>query len=167
MKATATSFATAASFATATSFATGGLFAIGLGVSGMTKPSKVIGFLDLFGAWDASLVLVMVGAIAVYLVMHRLIARRAAPLFDDRFHFPTRKDLDARLLIGSSLFGIGWGLGGYCPGPGLVSAATGSLPAVTFVASMAVGMLVEQFVSRGLRRVHESRVAEAPLAPDG
>ena len=145
----------------ALSFGAGGLFAIGLGVSGMAKPAKVTGFLDLFGAWDASLAFVMVGAIAVYFVAHRLILRRSRPLFDKRFHLPTRKDLDARLLIGAAIFGVGWGLGGYCPGPGLVSAATGALPAVAFVLSLAVGMKLEHALSRRLTRTREARGALA------
>lgn len=130
------------------SFASGVLFAIGLGVSGMTKPAKVAGFLDLFGAWDASLALVMAGAVAVYFVLYRAIIKRTAPLFDTRFQLPTRKDLDARLVVGSGIFGIGWALGGYCPGPGLVSAASGALPAVAFVLSMMVGMKIQHLTSR-------------------
>lgn len=145
----------------ALSFGAGGLFAVGLGVSGMTKPAKVTGFLDLLGAWDASLAFVMVGAIAVYFVAHRLITRRSRPLFDTRFHLPTRKDLDARLLIGAAIFGVGWGLGGYCPGPGLVAAATGALPAVVFVLSMAVGMKLEHLFSRRLAGAREARGALA------
>ena len=148
------------------SFGAGGLFAIGLGVSGMTKPSKVVGFLDVFGAWDASLAFVMVGAIAIYVVAHRLITRRATPLFDTRFHLPTRKGIDARLVIGAAIFGGGWALGGYCPGPGLVTAATGALPAVAFVISMAVGVKLEHRFSRRLRRPREAQGAgkDAALA---
>ena len=126
------------------SFGAGGLFAIGLGVAGMTKPSKVVGFLDLFGAWDASLGFVMLGAICVYFVLYRVITKRPTPLLETRFHLPSRKDLDARLVVGSAIFGIGWALGGYCPGPGLVSAASGGLPAAVFVVGMAVGTKLEQ-----------------------
>lgn len=143
--------------ALAASFSAGVLFAIGLGVSGMTKPSKVTGFLDLFGAWDASLVFVMVGAVAVHFVLHRMITKRSSPLFGARFHLPTRNDLDARLVLGAALFGIGWGLGGYCPGPGLVSVASGALPALAFVASMAVGMKLEQLVAGRLARAPGER----------
>lgn len=131
----------------AASFASGALFAVGLGIAGMTQPSKVIGFLDLFGAWDASLAFVMIGAIGVYVVLYRVITKRTSPLFDARFHLPTRRDLDRRLLLGSAIFGIGWGLGGYCPGPGLVAAGSGSLVALAFVLSMAVGMKLEQWVA--------------------
>lgn len=146
------------------SFSAGVLFAIGLGVSGMTKPSKVTGFLDLFGAWDASLALVMVGAIAVHFVLYRVITRRPAPLFDIRFHLPTRNDLDARLLIGAALFGIGWALGGYCPGPGLVSAASGAPHALVFVLSMAVGMKLAQLLGRRSMHVRKTRGADEAAA---
>jgi len=137
------------------SFAAGSLFAIGLGVSGMTKPSKVLGFLDLFGAWDPSLALVMVGAISVYFLAHRLITRHSRPLFDSHFHLPTRKDLDHRLVTGSAIFGVGWALGGYCPGPGLVAAASGAGPAIAFVVSMAVGIKLEHSFSRRLTKRRE------------
>lgn len=126
----------------------GALFAVGLAISGMTRPAKVIGFLDLGGAWDPSLAFVMVGAIGVHFVTLRLITRRVRPLFDQRFHIPTRKDIDTRLLAGAALFGVGWGLGGFCPGPGLVSAAAGSVPAVVFVLGMTIGMFAEQVFSR-------------------
>lgn len=148
----------------AASFSAGVLFAIGLGVSGMTQPSKVTGFLDLFGAWDASLVFVMAGAVAVYFVLYRVITKRASPLFDARFHLPTRKDLDARLVLGAALFGVGWALGGYCPGPGLVSAASGALPALVFVLSMVVGMKLAQILSERLARVREERGAAKDAA---
>lgn len=133
--------------AVSASFGAGLLFALGLGVSGMTKPSKVVGFLDLFGAWDASLAFVMIGAIAVYAVLYRVITKREVSLFDGGFQLPTRKDIDARLVVGAGLFGIGWGLGGYCPGPGLVSAASGALPAIAFALSMAVGMKIQHFIA--------------------
>lgn len=132
----------------AASFSSGALFAVGLGVAGMTKPSKVVGFLDLFGAWDASLAFVMVGAIAVYFVLYRVITKRRAPLFEARFHLPTRRDLDGRLVFGAATFGVGWALGGYCPGPGLVTAASGALPAIAFVVSMAIGMKLEHVLSQ-------------------
>ena len=138
------------------------LFGVGLVVSGMTKPAKVAGFLDLFGAWDASLAFVMMGAIAVHLVAYRLIARRASPLFDTRFHLPTRRDIDARLLVGAAIFGVGWGLGGYCPGPGLVSAASGALPAIVFVVAMTVGMKLEHVATEAAGRARGAPGAQAP-----
>lgn len=128
--------------------ASGALFAVGLGISGMTKPSKVVGFLDVAGAWDLSLAFVMAGAIAVHLVAHRLITRRPSPLFDVRFHLPTRKDIDARLVAGAVIFGIGWGLGGFCPGPALVSAAAGGLAAIVFVLGMTAGAMLEHALAR-------------------
>ena len=135
------------------SFLVGVLFALGLGVSGMLQPSKVVGFLDVAGAWDPSLILVMVGAIAVNTGAYYLIVRkREAPLFNARFLIPTRKDIDAPLVVGAILFGIGWGLGGYCPGPGIVSLMSGAMPAVTFVGSMLAGMtlfaLVEPMIAK-------------------
>ncbi len=128
-------------------FSAGILFALGLGVSGMTMPSKVIGFLDFFGAWDPSLMFVMVGAIAVHFPLYRLFITRPMPLFDVRFHVPEGKAVDARLLLGAAIFGAGWGLGGFCPGPSLVGIASGALPVLAFVASMAAGMKLEHAVS--------------------
>ena len=132
----------------AAAFSTGALFAAGLAISGMTKPAKVVGFLDVSGAWDASLAFVMLGAIAVHFIAYRLVMQRSAPLFDGKFHVPTRKDIDLRLMFGAALFGVGWGLGGFCPGPALVALGAGSLNAVVFVVGMTVGMLVEQALAR-------------------
>ena len=122
--------------------ATGTLFGAGLVLSGMTLPSKVIGFLDAFGGqWDPSLALVLGGAIAVHAVVYRLIRGRRSPLIAERWSLPTRRDIDSRLLFGASLFGIGWGLGGFCPGPGLVSLVSGSASSLVFVATMLLAML--------------------------
>ena len=136
----------------AAAFATGALFAVGLAISGMTKPSKVAGFLDITAAWDASLAFVMVGAIAVHLALYRIISRRSSPLFDAKFHLPTRKDIDTRIVLGAALFGVGWGLGGFCPGPGLVAAGAGSPNALVFVAGMTIGMVIENVVARASAR---------------
>lgn len=120
----------------------GALFGAGLLVSGMTHPARVIGFLDPTGAWDPTLAFVMAGAIAVYAIAYRVIHRRCGePWFDQRFHVPDRRTLDAKLVAGAALFGVGWGLGGLCPGPGIVAAASGSTSALVFVAAMLVGML--------------------------
>jgi uncharacterized protein len=116
------------------------VFGAGLVISGMTQPSKVLGFLDVTGNFDASLMLVMVGAIAVHVFAYAWSKRRAAPLFDAKFQVPTRRDIDTKLIVGALLFGAGWGLGGYCPGPGIVSLAGGGLSALTFVSAMLVGM---------------------------
>lgn len=126
----------------------GALFGVGLAVSGMTRPSKVVGFLDLAGSWDASLAFVMIGAIGVHLVAGRILRKRPTPRFDARWHLPTRKDIDPKLVVGAALFGVGWGLGGYCPGPGLVSGGAGSLAALVFVGGMTLGMVAEHAFAR-------------------
>lgn len=122
--------------------ATGALFGAGLLISGMTQPDKVRGFLDVT-AWDPSLAFVMGGALVTYAVISRIIvSRRGDPWFDIKFHLPTRRDLDLPLVLGSALFGVGWGLAGACPGPGIVAAASGNLGALLFVGSMLVGMWI-------------------------
>lgn len=123
-------------------FITGLLFGAGLVVAGMTRPEKVLGFLDVFGVWDPSLAFVMLSAIGVYAVSRWLVLRRRAPLFDTQFHVPTNRVLDARLLAGSAVFGVGWGLGGYCPGPALVAATSGALAPFVFVTAMTLGAVV-------------------------
>ncbi len=136
-------------------FLAGVLFAIGLGVSGMTRPDKVLNFLDFTGAWDPSLAGVMIGAILIYGVSFRRITTRMnRPLLLERFRLPTRTDIDARLVFGSILFGIGWGLLGLCPGPALTSLVTGDLSLALFIASMLVGMLGFNIV---LARVQQLR----------
>lgn len=120
-------------------FGSGLVFAIGLGIAGMTRPSKVVGFLDLFGRWDASLALVMGGAVSIGLVSFALILRRASPVLASRFLLPAARGVDARLLFGSALFGVGWGLAGVCPGPALVATVTGAEPVLIFVAAMVAG----------------------------
>lgn len=137
-------------------FGTGALLAVGLAISGMTKPAKVAGFLDVAGHWDPSLAFVMIGAIAVHFIAFRLVMRRPSPLFDARFHVPTRKDIDVRLIVGAAVFGVGWGLGGFCPGPGLVTAGSGSLGALVFVAGMTIGILVEHAVARSAARARDA-----------
>jgi len=135
------------------SFLVGLTFAIGLGVSGMTQPQKVIGFLDLFGHWNPALVFVMVGAIGFHAIFFPMITKRKSPILTDQFHLPTSKDLDLRLIVGASLFGAGWGLGGFCPGPGIVSLASGSSSSLTFVVSMLFGMVVFHFVKPFINKV--------------
>lgn len=137
------------------SFLAGVLFAIGLGIAGMTQPEKVRGFLDVTGNWDLSLMFVMVGAIAVNSVAYFAIARRrAAPILGGAWCLPTRKEIDGRLVAGAAIFGIGWGLGGYCPGPGVVAILGGTREALTFVVSMLVGMTVFAAVNRPRPQPH-------------
>ena len=130
-----------------TSFLSGMVFALGLGISGMTRPVKVIGFLDFFGAWDASLAFVMIGAIAVYFAAYRWSGKMSSPLLAADFSLPKRSDLDAKLIAGAALFGSGWGLGGFCPGPALTSLASSAPPVLIFVAAMMAGMWLHTWVS--------------------
>ena len=125
---------------TIASFVCGLLFGIGLLISGMTEPSKVQGFLDIFGAWDATLAFVMAGAVAVASAGFALARMRGAPMLGGSFAWPTRHDIDTPLVAGSALFGIGWGLAGICPGPALVNLAGLSAGIIAFVAAMVLGM---------------------------
>ena len=119
------------------------IFSIGLGISGMTQPQKVIGFLDVFGEWNPSLAFVMGGAVLSYLALQLWIQRNfSIPVLGGSFQIPSRKDLDRSLIIGALLFGSGWGLGGYCPGPAITSLGSGSFNALLFVVAMGIGMLV-------------------------
>jgi len=117
------------------------LFGIGLSISGMINPAKVMGFLDFFGQWDPSLAFVMGGAVTVYAIGYRLIMKSAKPIFGETFQVPTRSDLDARLIGGAVLFGAGWGLAGYCPGPAITGLAFGMEQTFIFFAAMAVGVV--------------------------
>jgi uncharacterized membrane protein YedE/YeeE len=137
-------------------FAAGFLFAIGLGLSGMTNANKVIGFLNIAGTWDPALAFVMVGAIGAHLASFKWITSRPSPLFADTFHIPTRKDISPRLLGGAAIFGAGWGLGGFCPGPAIVSLNTGAAPALVFVGTMLGGMLIFQLVHSAFNSSHQT-----------
>jgi uncharacterized membrane protein YedE/YeeE len=131
--------------------AAGLVFGIGLILSGMTDPGKVIGFLDVAGRWDPSLALVMAGAILIGFFAFRLAGRRGKTFLGGGLHLPQRRDIDLRLVGGSLLFGVGWGLAGFCPGPALVSLASGQQPAAVFVAAMLGGMLLYQAAERLLK----------------
>jgi len=120
-------------------------------VSGMADPSKVLGFLDLAGAWDPSLILVMVGAIAVSGVGFFAARRRTLSLLGAGMHLPGARDIDRRLVGGSVLFGIGWGIAGFCPGPGLVALGMGEVKAVVFVGAMLAGMVLFEFIEKRRR----------------
>lgn len=141
--------------------AVGLVFALGLGLSGMTQPAKVIGFLDVTGAWDPSLAFVMVGAIGVHALMLRLAARRTAPVLSDRFDGPPKRGVDTPLVLGAALFGLGWGVSGFCPGPALVGLATGSLGVGAFVLAMSVGSVLVQTLAP---RLYDD---EETLQPEG
>ena len=132
----------------AVEFAVGLLFGWGLMLAGMTDPGKVIGFLDLAGAWDPSLAFVMGGAIAVGFFAFALAKKRTTNLFGGALHLPTSRDIDRPLVIGALLFGAGWGMAGFCPGPGIVSMAAGEFKGLVFVAAMVAGMAVFEFTNK-------------------
>jgi len=123
-------------------FLSGLVFGVGLIVGGMTDPARVLGFLDLAGAWDPSLAFVMLGAVATTALGYGLVLRRAHPLCDTDFHLPTARRIDRRLLLGAALFGTGWGLAGYCPGPVIVSLAALQGGVWVMFASMLAGWLL-------------------------
>jgi uncharacterized membrane protein YedE/YeeE len=129
-------------------FLVGLLFGLGLMLSGMTDPGKVIGFLDLFGAWDPSLALVMGGAIAVGFIAFGVAKKRTTNFFGGVLRFPANNQIDKPLVIGSLLFGAGWGWAGFCPGPAIVSMADGQPKAMMFVVAMLVGMLGFELMDR-------------------
>jgi uncharacterized protein len=132
----------------AAAFASGLVFGAGLILSGMTDPGKVIGFLDVTGTWDPSLALVMGGAILVGIFAFRAAGQRGRSFLGGALHLPQRRDIDKRLVGGSVLFGIGWGLAGFCPGPALVSLASGIDKAAIFVVAMLGGMAVHAAIDR-------------------
>lgn len=123
------------------------LFGAGLTISGMTDPRRVRGFLDLFGEWDPTLAFVMGAAVAVMAVAWRLQARMPAPLFGEKFSLPDRKDLDARLIGGAILFGVGWGIAGLCPGPAVAALALSPVSVAPFVIAMLAGMLLQKLLT--------------------
>ncbi len=141
-----------------TEFLVGLLFGLGLMLSGMTDPGKVIGFLDLFGAWDPSLTLVMGGAILVGFFAFTIAKKRTTTFLGGVLRFPTNMDIDKKLLFGSLLFGAGWGLAGFCPGPALVSMADGQPKSLVFVLAMLAGMLGFELMDR---LVHAPRKAKS------
>jgi uncharacterized membrane protein YedE/YeeE len=141
-----------------TEFLVGLLFGLGLILSGMTDPGKVIGFLDFFGAWDPSLAFVMGGAILVGLFAFAVAKKRTTSLLGGALRLPQSKDVDGRLIAGSLVFGVGWGLAGFCPGPALVSVGTGNLKAIVFVLAMLGGMAIYEM----LEAHRAGRSANAP-----
>lgn len=140
-------------------FLVGLLFGWGLLLSGMTDPGKVQGFLDLFGAWDPSLAFVMGGAIGVGVFAFALAKRRTKTFLGGAVHLPTSREIDRPLLVGALIFGAGWGLAGFCPGPGIVAMAAGQTKAAVFVVAMLAGMLIYKLMDRAS--------AAAPAAKQG
>ncbi|MBW0169830.1 MAG: DUF6691 family protein [Hydrogenophaga sp.] len=139
-----------------TEFFVGLLFGLGLLLSGMTDPGKVLGFLDLFGTWDPSLAFVMGGAIAVGFFAFALARKRTTNFLGGALHLPKATQIDRRLVLGGLTFGAGWGLAGFCPGPGIVSMASGEVKAAVFVAAMVVGMAVYEWAERRTSRRHSA-----------
>ncbi len=137
-------------------------FGLGLVIAGMSNPAKVLNFLDLgaipTGGWDPSLAFVMIGAIAVTFTGYKLVLRRPQPLFGEKFHLPSGIEVDARVIVGPAIFGVGWGLAGFCPGPAFTALATGGTAALAFVVSMLVGMA-------GARRLASRPTALASAGP--
>jgi hypothetical protein len=123
------------------SYLSGLIFSIGLAVSGMTQPKKVLAFLDIFGDWDSSLMFVMVGAIGAYSVVYRLVLKRQKPLIEDKLQIPEPRKVDKELILGAIIFGIGWGLAGFCPGPALTSLATLQKAPLIFGLGLIGGMI--------------------------
>lgn len=141
-------------------FIVGLVFGLGLIVAGMTDPGKVLGFLDLAGLWDPSLAFVMGGAIAVGVFAFAVARKRTQSFLGGAMHLPTSRDIDRRLLLGSLVFGIGWGIAGFCPGPAIVSAGAGQPKAIVFVVAMLAGMWIFEWAER-LRNGQRNKAAGA------
>ena len=137
------------------------IFGVGISISGMANPAKVLNFFDIAGTWDPSLVFVMGGAVVVAFFGYRIVLRRPAPVLDAKFHLPDNPRIDARLLGGSALFGIGWGIAGFCPGGALPALGTGQIDVFVFVAALIAGI----FAAKGLMALTHARAARV-LRPE-
>jgi len=124
------------------------IFGLGLSLSQMVNPDKVIGFLDIFGQWDPSLAFVMIGALLVSFISFRLVLKRPEPILEQSFHLSTRKDIDKALLTGAAMFGIGWGISGFCPGPAIAGMGMGNIEAVVMVFSIYAGFFFQRWLSK-------------------
>ena len=127
------------------------VFGLGLVISGMIDPAKVLNFLDLFGSWDPSLAFVMGGAVIVTFLGYRLVLRRPAPIAGGRFHLPTVDRVDGRVIVGPAVFGLGWGLSGFCPGPAITGLGLGRPGTLAFVPAMLIGMWAARLAIARLR----------------
>lgn len=135
----------------------GVLFGVGLVISGMTDPLKVLGFLDLAGHWDPTLAFVMCGGLLVTLPGFWLVRRRTSPVFEQKFYLPTAKNLDTRLLVGAASFGIGWGIAGFCPGPAIASLVRFDPGVLVFIIALVAGMVLAEFWPRHNQEQGKSR----------
>jgi uncharacterized membrane protein YedE/YeeE len=131
--------------------AAGAIFGLGLAISGMTNPQKILGFLDLLGAWDPSLLLVLASALGVTMLGYRL--PTATPVLDTRYYVPGNTAVDRKLLMGAAIFGVGWGIAGFCPGPALAGLGSGAPQVYVFVAALLVGAFVAAWVEARQKRV--------------
>lgn len=127
-----------------TSLVVGFIFAIGLGVSGMSQPANVIGFLRIVKDWNPSLMFVMLGAIPIHILAYLYIKKTSKPLFDIKYHYPTSQIIDRDLILGAAIFGIGWGIAGYCPGPAITAIPSGDPRLFLFLIAMSIGMLLKK-----------------------
>lgn len=141
-------------------FAAGLLFGLGLAVSGMTHAAKVLGFLDVAGDWDPSLLLVLGGAVGVTVVANRFILRRPAPVFEPLFRLPAARDIDGPLVVGAAIFGIGWGIGGYCPGPAIASLAAPNWETWVFIPAVALGAFLHRATTFSPEDTARTRASE-------
>lgn len=142
------------------SYLIGLIFGIGISISGMANPAKVLNFFDFAGTWDPSLIFVMGGAVVVAFLGYRVVLRRPAPMIDTRFHLPDNPRIDARLLGGSAVFGIGWGIAGFCPGGALPALGTGRVEVMAFVAALIAGI----FAAKGMIALSGARAARVMRA---
>jgi uncharacterized protein len=128
------------------------LFGLGLSLSQMVDRSRVLGFLDVTGAWDPTLLFVLGGAVGVTAISFRFVLRRAKPIYGDKFYLPDRDNIDGQLILGAAIFGIGWGIAGYCPGPAITGLVFGSWNPVLFILATILGSLISGYVSKLLLR---------------
>jgi uncharacterized membrane protein YedE/YeeE len=140
-------------------FAAALIFGIGLVISGMANPAKVLNFLDVAGSWDPSLAFVMAGALVVTAIGYRLVLARPKPIFAPDFQLPTQRAIDARLILGAAIFGIGWGLAGFCPGPALTSLGLGAPGTLAFAPAMLVGMAAARWLAAGRAQPQRRKTA--------
>lgn len=138
-------------------YAAGVIFGLGISISGMANPAKTLNFFDVAGTWDPSLAIVMVTALAVTAIGYRLVLRRPRPVFEPRFQLPKAQVIDAKLVGGAALFGIGWGLSGFCPGASIPALGTGSMEVGAFTVALIAGISA----ARGLMKIHAERLAAA------
>lgn len=127
-------------------FAVGLIFGVGIAISGMINPAKVLNFFDIAGTWDPSLIFVMGGALVTTFIGYRFVLRRGKPVIEERFQLPTARDIDARLIGGAAVFGIGWGIAGFCPGAAVPALGSGKIEVVGFVAALLAGLWVARLV---------------------